>query len=140
MSVHLESLRYVYNRHDAKPSQLQRDVSTMLAQMGWTHGFEHLTEEGLSVDIAQPEFKCAIEVDGPSHYHQDATSGEYFVNGATSFKARLLRSFGWNLARVPFYEWDGLSSEEERRHLLIEKLAGIGVHLAATATTSTFDT
>ena len=40
----------------------------MLNQMGWDHTFEHETAEGFSLDLAHPESKLAVEVDGPSHY------------------------------------------------------------------------
>jgi len=101
----------------------------MLEHIGWSHTFEHVTVEGLSLDLAQPDSKRAIEVDGPSHYLKDATSGEYIVNGATQFKSRLLRSFGWRVAHVAFFEFD--KSKSERRELLITKLAEIGVPAAA---------
>eukprot|EP00634_Sargassococcus_sp_CCMP2135_P007356 CAMPEP_0198661762 /NCGR_PEP_ID=MMETSP1467-20131203/43841_1 /TAXON_ID=1462469 /ORGANISM="unid. sp., Strain CCMP2135" /LENGTH=167 /DNA_ID=CAMNT_0044398227 /DNA_START=1 /DNA_END=501 /DNA_ORIENTATION=+ len=93
--------------------------------MGWSHTFEYVTEEGLSLDLAQSESKCAIEVDGPSHYMKDATSGELIANGATQFKARLLRSYGWQVSHVAFYEWDG-RSDFDRRRILSEKLAAMG--------------
>ncbi|MEO1460547.1 MAG: RAP domain-containing protein, partial [Pseudomonadota bacterium] len=129
LSVHLESLRSAYARHEAEPSQLQRNVSAMLGQMGWNHTFEHVTEEGFSLDLADPDAKRAIEVDGPSHYFKDVTRAEYVVNGATRFKSRLLRSYGWKVAHVAFFEFDR-KSPSERRELLSAKLAEIGVAAA----------
>ncbi|MEM7519057.1 MAG: DUF1601 domain-containing protein, partial [Planctomycetota bacterium] len=53
---------------------IQRDVSTMLEWMSWGHRFEYVTEEGFSLDLAQPDSKVAIEVGGPSHYLIEATT------------------------------------------------------------------
>ncbi|MEL6341468.1 MAG: RAP domain-containing protein, partial [Myxococcota bacterium] len=123
LSDQLGSLRSAYTRLDAGPSQLQRDVSEMLAQLGWSHTFEHETVEGFSLDLADPDAKRAIEVDGPFHYLQDATTGEYVVNGATRFKSRLLRRLGWDVMHVPFFEWDALQGGEAQDTYLRSKLA-----------------
>ena len=98
----------------------------MLKQMGWAHTFEHRTAEGFSLDLAQAESKLAVEVDGPSHYLKDLWSGENVVNGATKFKARQLRSFGWTVAHISFLNWDH-KSESERRQLVAAKLEELGI-------------
>jgi hypothetical protein len=36
--------------------------------LGCKHEVEYVTEGGLVVDIALPQHKMAIEIDGPSHY------------------------------------------------------------------------
>jgi len=48
----------------------------MLERFGWRHAFEYETVDGFSLDVAQPELKRAIEVDGPSHYLRDPTTGD----------------------------------------------------------------
>ena len=96
----------------------------MLTEMGWNHEFEHVTPEGISLDLADPETKRAIEVDGPSHYLKDVATGEYVVNGSTQFKSRLLRARGWQITHVPFYAWHD-KSVPQRRQLLREHLAKI---------------
>ena len=93
----------------------------MLTQMGWNHIVEHETAEGFSLDLAQPEAKLAVEVDGPSHFLKDSASDKYVINGATRFKARLLRSVGWTVVHIAFFDW-GQKSELERRQFLAEKL------------------
>jgi len=127
-SASLQSLRSCYARGVASPSQLQRDVSSMLRQMGWNHSFEHETAEGFSLDLAQPESKLAVEVDGPSHYLKDLSSGENVVNGATRFKRRQLRSLGWTVAHVSFLDWDH-KSKSERRQLVAAKLGDLGIRV-----------
>ena len=126
LSTSLQSLRSAYTNCVVRPSHFQTDISTMLKQMGWNHSFEHETAEGFSLDLAQPESKLAIEVDGPSHYLQDVTRGENVVNGATSFKARLLRSFGWTVAHISFLDWSH-KSDSERRQLVAAKLRELGI-------------
>ena len=96
-----------------------------MEQMGWQHSFEHETAVEFSLDLAQPESKLAVEVDGPSHYRKDLTSGKNVVNGATRFKARQLRSFGWTVAHISFLDWYH-KSESERRQLVAVNLGGTG--------------
>jgi len=123
LSAHLGSFRSAYVRFAPCPSQLQHDVSAMLLErLHWKHVFEHVTEEGLSLDLARPESKLAIEVDGPFHYLWDASSGDSVVNGGTRFKSTLLELLGWNVVRVSFTEWNG-QSEKARRELLARKCA-----------------
>jgi len=126
MSTLLQSFRSAHAPFESRPSQLQRDVSTMLRQMGWAHTFKHKTEEGFSLDLAQPETKLAVEVDGPSHYLKELSSGKHVVNGATRFKARQLRSFGWTIAHISYLDWDH-KSESERRQLVATKLEELGI-------------
>jgi len=103
----------------------------MLRQMGWSHAVEHETAEGFSLDLADPAAKRAIQVDDRSHYLKE--SGDtYVVDGATRFTSRLLRSFGWQIAHVPFFSWDG-KSESQRRRLLFQKLAEIDVSLSSSS-------
>jgi very-short-patch-repair endonuclease len=93
--------------------------------------------EILSIDIASVEERIAIEVDGPTHYNtrienaqrKDESAGwtkmrngklEYRYrwtgerqefNGATVLKTRLLQALGWNVIRVPFWEWYALRGD-----------------------------
>ena len=89
-----------------------------------------------SLDLAQPESKLAVEVDGPSHYLKDVSSGENVVNGATRFKMRQLRSVGWTVAHISFLEWDH-KSESERRRLVAAKLGALGISVNDNELTST---
>mmetsp|Transcript_25319 Transcript_25319/g.81910 ORF Transcript_25319/g.81910 Transcript_25319/m.81910 type:complete len:514 (-) Transcript_25319:1772-3313(-) len=122
----LESLRAAYLKTEPRPSKTQRDVSAMLEELGWTHTSEYVTDEGLSLDVAQTGTKQAIEVDGPSHFLEDASSGKLVANGSTQFKLRLLRSLGWRITSVSFAEWYFTSKLEQER-LLITKLKSIGM-------------
>ena len=124
LSSQLQSLRSAYTRYEPEPSLLQRDVSAMLVEMGWNHEFEHVTQEGISLDLADPGAKRVIEVDGPSHYLKNVSTGDYVVNGPTQVKSRLLRAVGWRITHVPFFDWDG-KSVPERRQLLNDHLRKI---------------
>ena len=140
LSTSLHSLRSAYTSCVASPTQLKRDVSTMLRQMGWNHSFKYDTAEGFSLDLAQPNLKLAVEVHGPSHYLKDLSSGENVVNGATRFKTRQLRSFGWTVAHISFLDWNHTSTSE-RRKLLVANLGELGLSveddsLASTTTQS----
>ena len=105
------SLRDAYRRYEAAPSQLQRDVAAALDRVGWAHVFEHVTAEGLSLDMAQPDAKRGVGVDGPTLYLKGREPVQ--VNGSTQFKSRLLRRCGWDVVHVPFFEWDALDGMAE---------------------------
>jgi very-short-patch-repair endonuclease len=91
----------------------------------------------LSIDIANTDESIAIEVDGPPHYvtcidtvrGTDESSGstrmangmlqyqfgwtgeQQEINGSTALKTRLLKSLGWKVIRLPFWEWDALRGD-----------------------------
>ncbi|CAH0376468.1 unnamed protein product [Pelagomonas calceolata] len=89
-----------------RPSQSQLGVSHALNVLGWDHEDELRTEDGLSLDMAQPSTKTAVEFDGPTHYLQGPDGPS--VDGRTAFKRRLLGRLGWTCAAVPYFEWDPL--------------------------------
>ena len=89
-----------------RPSQSQLGVSHALNVLGWDHEDELRTEDGLSLDMAQPSTKTAVEFDGPTHYLQGPDGPS--LDGRTAFKRRLLGRLGWTCAAVPYFEWDPL--------------------------------
>eukprot|EP00634_Sargassococcus_sp_CCMP2135_P003755 CAMPEP_0198661732 /NCGR_PEP_ID=MMETSP1467-20131203/43658_1 /TAXON_ID=1462469 /ORGANISM="unid. sp., Strain CCMP2135" /LENGTH=373 /DNA_ID=CAMNT_0044398189 /DNA_START=1 /DNA_END=1118 /DNA_ORIENTATION=- len=113
LAAHVETFRRAYARFEPQPSQLQRDVSAALAALGWSHDFEHRTQDGFSLDMADPASKWAVEVDGPTHFLRDVSSGEFVVTGATTFKARLLREAGWTLSSLSYFDFLGRTDAEQ---------------------------
>mmetsp|Transcript_4546 Transcript_4546/g.11699 ORF Transcript_4546/g.11699 Transcript_4546/m.11699 type:complete len:149 (+) Transcript_4546:2-448(+) len=123
-SLKVRNLRDLYVRQLLpRPSRLQHDVSVALIQCGWTHEVEHVTEEGLSLDLARPTSKHAVEVDGPRHFLREVGSGCLVENGSTRLKSRLLAALGWKVAHVRFDEWDTLETGAAKRLYLEAKLA-----------------
>ena len=98
----------------------------MLTGLGWNHSVLHVTPEGISLDLVDPEAKRAIQVDRPWHCLKDAATGDYVINGPTLFKSRLLRARGWRITHVPFFDWDA-KTRSERDQVLRDHLAEIGV-------------
>ena len=98
-------------------SRLHRHVSKVLGSMGVAHVNEE-SISGLWVDIAVPDRRIVVEVNGPSHYCRDSRR----VLGNTLFKERLLGQLGWHVLVVPYYEWAELHSDQDRRAYLTEKL------------------
>lgn len=75
-------------------SKLQRDVSSMLYDMGIDHVCEYDEEEfALDIVLMPIELRVCIEVDGPVHY----TVNTLRPVGATLLKRRLLRCLGWQV-------------------------------------------
>ena len=104
------------------PSRLQRGVAFALDRIGWAHDFEHTTTEGVSLDMARPDERQAVEVDGPWHYLKSAEGRCVIANGPTRFKSRLLRRLGWNVTHVPFFEWDALQDNTAQAAYLRSRL------------------
>ena len=73
--------------------------------------------DGYSLDLALPSSRIAIEVDGPFHFLQPDDRGVRKSNGPTLLKRRLLAAAGWRVISVPFYEWDGLTINEQQAYL-----------------------
>ncbi|KAJ1463556.1 RAP domain-containing protein [Pelagophyceae sp. CCMP2097] len=124
LSRHEAELRAAYIREEPSPSRSQRDVSAALARIGWAHEFEHVTAEGISLDMAQPASKFAVEFDGPTHYLVGA-SGDVSIralDGKSKSKQRLLRKLGWHVVHVPYFEWMKLRSSAERDAYLRGKI------------------
>ena len=108
---------------EAHPSRLQRDVGKALASLGASVQEEKLLEEGYSLDLVVDwrGERLAVEADGPSHFVGRVPTG------ATLFKRRQLRHFGWRLVSVPYWEWDELhhpdqSKEREQRAAYLSSL------------------
>ena len=92
-------------------SKLQREVVSSLSRLGLSVEEEVLTESGYSLDavIEHGDARIVVEVNGPSHFIGQDPSG------ATLLKRRQLRSFGWALLSVPYWEWDALGGGPERQ-------------------------
>ena len=118
-------------------SKLQSSVSRAMDRIGVDHEEEYLVPiqdvKLVALDMALPDRKVGIEVDGPSHFihnmdkwfvdqetkplegHWSWTTQE--MNGSTAMKDRLLQKKGWTIVHIPFWEWYGLkgkaSAEDE---------------------------
>jgi hypothetical protein len=103
-------------------------VSAAPARIGWPHEFEHVIAEGISLDMAQPASKVAVEFDGPKHYlvgASDDVSTRAF-DGTTKSKERLLRRLGWTVVRVPYFAWSRLRSSADREAYLRNRMISAG--------------
>lgn len=104
-----EPLRDALAKVDCRPNQgshTQHQLSLRLAQIvGWDHVYEHVDEFGLSLDMADPANKQAIEFDGPTHYFANIPTKP---TARCALKRRLLRETGWNT--IHFSSSDDLSS------------------------------
>jgi len=102
-------------------------VSATLRELGWEHAVDHATPEGLSPSLADAKSKRAVQVDGPSSFLRDASTGDYVLDGPTRFKSRLLQRLGWKVAHLAYFEWQSSKFESERHALMAVKLAEVGV-------------
>ena len=57
-------------------------------------------------------------MDGPTHFLLPDGRGVRKSNGPTLLKRRLLAAAGWRVTSVPFYEWDGFATANERQTYL----------------------
>jgi RAP domain len=63
----------------------------------------------------------AIEVDGPSHFY--VNSKRY--TSYTRLKHRILRSMGYHVVHIPYFEWNSLSSICDKENYMQEKLRSL---------------
>ena len=104
--------------HGHTISAFQRSVEMALRRLRMPTVSEHTTAEGYSIDLALPERRVAIEVDGPHHFSQPP---EYVPSGATVIKRRQLRALGWNLIAIPFYEWYALEGKADAEECYLQR-------------------
>ncbi len=76
---------------------------------------EYLFESNFFLDIAYPEKRIAVEIDGPSHF--DETSN---VISSDIIKETLLEIRGWRLVRLSHKEWP--KREDLRLKVLLAKM------------------
>jgi len=117
LQAHSNLLREAYVRIEPMHSESQKNVSAALTRIGWVHDFEHATEEGFRLDMAQPSDLLAVEFDGPSHFLAQAGFERRILDGKSKFKSNLLTKLGWTVLRIPFFEWDSLNPEEQGDYL-----------------------
>lgn len=74
----------------------------MTAMVGM--GIAHVPEDtltGYPVDVAIPELRIAVEIDGPSHFARTA----HRPLGSTALKRRHLEAMGWAVLSVTQRDW-----------------------------------
>ncbi|GFH59837.1 hypothetical protein CTEN210_16313 [Chaetoceros tenuissimus] len=104
-----------YNEHDE-----DIDLAIVLEEESkWTMTAEH-------GDVEASTQKVAVEFDGPTHFTKvpKTKPGEKPITpralGHTVLKYKLLKQQGWNIVRIPFYEFDRIpfwASMERQRYL-----------------------
>lgn len=90
----------------------------------WTHAAEHTDYSSTNMSNKQ---RVAIEFDGPTHFTkipntsvQGQTPKPPRALGHTVLKYKLLKTQGWTIVRIPFYEFDRIpfwASMERQRYL-----------------------
>lgn len=98
-------------------SEYQKDVRWHLVSMGQNWVAEY-TAADYSLDLALPEEKMAIEIDGPSHFIRNTGS----PLGHTILKKRLMSCAGWRLFSISYKTWEELDGETEQMNFLKELL------------------
>ncbi len=95
-------------------SSLHKDVMTALDLSSTEYEVEAIV--GIySVDIALPDYKVAIEVDGPMHFTR--TQPRHPL-GPTLMKQRHLEGAGWVVVSVSSDDWDAQESRQQKMYLL----------------------
>lgn len=110
-------------------SRIQSDVATVLSDLGVTHQMECLTEdEYFSLDMYLPDYDVAMEVDGPSHFIRTSTTVTGFQSTlSTELRNMFLRRRHRGLVTVPWFEFEGLEGQKQRREYIIGKLRAAGI-------------
>lgn len=111
---------------------------------------EYVDLDFLTLDIAFPEYRIAVEADGPAHYVHDLDAWDptatyieskrqflrgyeflwnettHVISGSTALKERLLKQLGWTVIHLPFWAWDEAVREDpaKQRQLCQDLLQG----------------
>ena len=100
-------------------SAFQREMyDTLRLTMGISCSMEDMMPNGISVDIAIPGHKIALEADGVSHFYRnvplDSLNGSY--GPAFLYKRAMMKKFcpGWRLHSVPWVAWDALPNKKAK--------------------------
>jgi len=128
------------SRHKSSSAR-HRALSQTLDFMGVKHFNEHDEDIDLAIvlkneskwtmtaehgDVEASTQKVAVEFDGPTHFTKvpKTKPGEKPITpralGHTVLKYKLLKQQGWNIVRIPFYEFDRIpfwASMERQRYL-----------------------
>ena len=113
-----EACRAAFHRHQTSPSGLQAQVKATLEDLLQLPLEEEvLTEEGYSLDLVATigSTKVAFEVDGPIHFLGARQGGAgRRPTGSTVVKRRLLKSLGYIVIPVPYFEWEACNVRDDR--------------------------
>lgn len=115
----IESAKLQLSSNDQKPisSKLQSEVTTYLRylfpEIVWE---EEYFMKFTSLDIAYPEKKLVLQVNGPSHYEGRE------LNPSTQFNNYLLEKEEWKLVTIPYFEWDLLKTRSKKNAYIKKKL------------------
>ncbi|KAF4708248.1 hypothetical protein FOZ62_021865 [Perkinsus olseni] len=109
--------------YSLQPSSLQRSVHSQLPQGDWRQEYL-LPPWGISIDIASPSRKIAIEVDGKAfHSVYDVSTLQTFIDASARVKKRLLERQGWRVLRIS--EQDFVAAEGKQRKYLATALSQV---------------
>ncbi|MDD4893440.1 MAG: RAP domain-containing protein, partial [Candidatus Rickettsiella isopodorum] len=106
-----------FESEEIKTSRLQNDVFQHL--LAFFPEFKFVAEHFLEftyVDIAWPEKKILIQVNGPSHY------AEKKLNLSSQFNNHLFEKLGWSVVIIPYFDWKELIKDSARKKYLKRKL------------------
>jgi len=98
---------------------MQDDVVAQLSSIGLRPEVEKLTEKGYRLDafVDANGKKVALEVDGPFHFVGRK------LGGRTILKRRQVANLeGIRVASVPYWEWDELGADNEKKLLYLRLL------------------
>ena len=102
-----------------QPSAAQQEVFDVALSLGFDA--VHETEAaGVSVDIALPPQRVAIEVQGATHFARNRPDVEI---GNSRWKQKLLEASGWAVVSVNAGEFGEVRGLPHRRRFLSERIA-----------------
>lgn len=100
----------------AKMSSFHTDVIEAFKVLSWQPHVEFQPPGSLhAIDIALPESKVAIEVDGKFHFAANSSDRPL---GSTAIRDRLLRAAGWRVVSIRPQAWTALEGDTERGNFL----------------------
>jgi hypothetical protein len=110
LTILVENELKIRDKEIITPSTFQRSVYSILFKLLKSDYKEKITEEypvgSYSLDIAFPEQKLNIEIDGPYHYRDRKLKRTH------RFRDFILEAHGnWKIIRIPHFEWEQLPED-----------------------------
>ena len=114
------------------PSALEASVQAALAHMGLSTQHKVRTAEEYMIDLLAESSggrrQVAIEVDGPSRFVAGQRGSD--ARGSSVLKRRQLRSYGYRLMSIPYWEWEELQDlERQSQYLALAFAVRIGLKI-----------
>ena len=74
----------------------------------------HVTEDGLQLQVSIPEKRFVFELLPPQHFIEDLVTNKRWATGESRVRTELLKKRGWKVASMQEFAWSALKPEKKQ--------------------------